>query len=146
MLSCGQSSSRCHLESIEVNLLRNALWPPNLVGRTPDQSVMHCWGQRSCSVSRGQPEVKLLRNTLWPPNLVGRTPDQSVMHCWGQRSCKGQPGVNQRSNCLEMPYGNQIWSEELTRAKCIAGIKGQAGVKQGHPEVKLLGNPQWPPT
>ena len=31
--------------------IRNALWLPNLVGRTPDQSVMHCWGQRSC---RGQ--------------------------------------------------------------------------------------------
>ena len=31
---------------------RCALRPPNLVGRTPDQSIMHCWGQRSC---RGQP-------------------------------------------------------------------------------------------
>ena len=30
------------------NCFRNALWPPNLVGRTPEQSVMHCWGQRSC--------------------------------------------------------------------------------------------------
>ena len=32
-----------------VKLLRNALWPPNLVGRIPDpdQSVMHCWGQSS---------------------------------------------------------------------------------------------------
>ena len=29
---------------------RNALWLPNLV-RTPDQSIVHCWGQRSC---RGQ--------------------------------------------------------------------------------------------
>ena len=41
-----------------VKLLSNALWPPNLVGRTPDQSVMHCWGQRSCrgqvGLSRGQ--------------------------------------------------------------------------------------------
>ena len=27
--------------------LRNVLWPPNLVGKTPDQRVMHCWGQRS---------------------------------------------------------------------------------------------------
>ena len=34
-----------------VKLLSNALWPPNLVGRTPDQSIMHCLGQRSC---RGQ--------------------------------------------------------------------------------------------
>ena len=28
---------------VGVNLLSNALWPPNLVGRIPDQSVMHCW-------------------------------------------------------------------------------------------------------
>ena len=28
--------------------LRNALWLPNLVLRTPDQSVVHCWVQRSC--------------------------------------------------------------------------------------------------
>ena len=34
-----------------VKFLRNVLWPPNLVGRIPDQSVMHCCGRRSC---RGQ--------------------------------------------------------------------------------------------
>ena len=32
--------------------LRNAPWVPNLVRRAPDQSVVHCWGQRSC---RGHP-------------------------------------------------------------------------------------------
>ena len=32
--------------------LRNALWLPNLVRKSPDQSVVHCWGQRSC---RGHP-------------------------------------------------------------------------------------------
>ena len=41
-----------------VKLLRNTLWPSNLVGRIPDQSVKHCWGQRSCrgqlGSSRGQ--------------------------------------------------------------------------------------------
>ena len=37
---------------VGVNLLNNAPWPPNLVGRTHDQSVMHCWGLRSCT---GQP-------------------------------------------------------------------------------------------
>ena len=87
----------------EVKSSRNALWLPNLVSRTPDQSVVHCWGQRSCRVSWGQPGVKLLRNALWPPNLVGIIPDQSVMHCWGQRSCRGQLGssrVNLLSNAL----------------------------------------------
>ena len=42
----------------------------------------------------------------------------------GQRSSGGQ-------SALEMPYGNQIWSEEpLTRVKCIAGVEGHAGVNQ----------------
>ena len=71
--------------------LRKALWLPNLVERTPDQSIMHWWGQMSCRGQRGQAEVKLLRNALWLPNLVERTPDQSIMHCLGQRSCRGQP-------------------------------------------------------
>ena len=33
---------------LEVKSSRNALWLPNLVSRTPDHSVVHCWGQRSC--------------------------------------------------------------------------------------------------
>ena len=32
----------------EVKSSRNALWLPNLVSRTPDHSIVHCWGQRSC--------------------------------------------------------------------------------------------------
>ena len=75
-----------------VKLLSNALWPPNLVGRTPDQSIMHCLGQRSCRGQLGQIGVSLLSNALWSPNLVGRTSDQNVIHCWGQRSCRGQLG------------------------------------------------------
>ena len=86
--------------------IRNALWLPNLVGRTPDQSVMHCWVKGHAGVSWGQPGVKLLRNALWLPNLVGRTPDQSVMHCW-VKGHAGSVGVNQRSNCFKMPYGYQ---------------------------------------
>ena len=33
--------------------LRNALWLPNLVKRTPGQSVVYCWGQRSCRGHQG---------------------------------------------------------------------------------------------
>ena len=32
----------------EVKSSRNALWLPNLVRRTPDHSLVHFWGQRSC--------------------------------------------------------------------------------------------------
>ena len=50
----GIFSKRPHLWSKVIQesiCFRNALWLPNLVRRTPDQSVVHCWGQRSC---RGQ--------------------------------------------------------------------------------------------
>ena len=72
--------------------LRNALWLPNLVGRVPDQRVMHCGVKGHAGVIQGQPGVKLLRNALWPPNLVGKISDQTVMQCWSQRSCRGQLG------------------------------------------------------
>ena len=82
-------------------MLRNAVWPPNLVGRTLDQSVTHCWVRGHAGVSQGQPEVKFFRNALWPPNLAERTPDQSVMHRW----VKDHAGVSwgqPEDNCLEM--------------------------------------------
>ena len=46
--------------------------------KNPDQSVLHCWGKRSCRVN----QVKLLINAMWIPNLIGTTPEESVMHCW----------------------------------------------------------------
>ena len=48
----------------EVKWLRNAAWPPNLVERTPDQHVTHCWGQRSC---RSQARVNQRSNTFKMP-------------------------------------------------------------------------------
>ena len=66
------------------------LWVQNLVGRTPDRSVMHWWGQRSCRGQPGSTRGKIAENALRPPNLVVRTLDQSLMHCWVQRSCRGQ--------------------------------------------------------
>ena len=33
----------------------------------------------------------------------------------------------------------------MTRAYCIAGVKGHARVSQGQPEVKFLRNALWPP-
>ena len=32
----------------EVKSSSNSLWLPKLVSRTPDHSVVHYWGQRSC--------------------------------------------------------------------------------------------------
>ena len=105
----GIFSKRPHLGSKVIQgsiCLRNVIWPPNLVSRTPDQSVVLCWGQRPCRGQLWSFGVKLLRNALWPPNLVGRIPDQSVMYCWGQRSCRGQLwsfGVSLLCNALWPP-------------------------------------------
>ena len=117
----------------EAKLLRNVLWLQNLVKRKSDKNVMHCWGQ---------PEVNLLRNVLWLPNLVrrtlGRTPDQSVVYCWDQRFKWQSYWVNQRSICLQMPYGFQIWSEKPDHNVNIVGVKAHAGVVLGQAGVNLL--------
>ena len=52
----GIFSKRPHLGSKVIQgsiCLRNALGLPNLVRRAPDQSVVHCWGQRSCRGHQG---------------------------------------------------------------------------------------------
>ena len=113
--------------------LRNTLWLPNLVRRTPDQSVVHCWGPRSCRGHLGSTRVILLRNATWPPNLVGRIPDQGIMHCLGQRSCRGQLGSSRGQFTYQCPIatkfgGKKPWPER----NALLGSKfmsGSAGIK-----------------
>ena len=62
----------------EVKVLRNALRPPNWVGRTLDQSILHYWVKGHAGVSRNQPEVKLL-NALWPPNVANAALDHMML-------------------------------------------------------------------
>ena len=122
----------------EVKLPRNALWLPNLVGRIPDQSIMHCWGQRYAEVNWGQPEVKLLDNALWLPNLVGRISDKRVMHCWGQRSCRCPLGSTRGQITLKCPMASKF-GRKNSRPEHTALIKGHIGVSQDQPEVTFLG-------
>ena len=60
----GQRSCRDSRGQPEVKLIRNSFWPPNLVGRTLDQNIIHSLDQSHAGVIRGQPEVKLLTNAL----------------------------------------------------------------------------------
>ena len=72
--------------------LRNALWAPNLVQRTPNE----CYTLLGSKVAQGSSrvnQVKLLRNALRTPILVERIPNQCVTHCWGQRSYRIHPGL-----------------------------------------------------
>ena len=71
----------------------------------------------------GQPEVKLLRNALLPPTWL-EEPLTRVEHIASVQGHAGSCRVNYRSNCLQMSYGHQIWSEEaLTKP---TGVKGHA--------------------
>ena len=113
----GQRSSRGQRSSQRSKCLRNALWLPNLVRRTPDQSVMHCWGHRSY---RGQPgstrgqfaqkwpmATKFGRKNPWPKHnaLLGFKGHVGVR--WGQ------VGVNLLNNAL---WPLKFVGEPLTRA------------------------------
>ena len=54
--------------SAGVKLLRNVLWPPNLVRKNPYENLCIAGVIGHAGVSQGQPEVKLLRNALWLRN------------------------------------------------------------------------------
>ena len=112
-----------------VKLLSNALWPPNLVERTPDQSVMHCWGQRSCKA--GVKWGQFVKQYLMPTKVSGKNPWPKRNALLGSKVIQGSAGVKKGSICLAMPYSHQIWWEEPpTRAYFTAGVKGHAGVNQ----------------
>ena len=59
-----------------------------------------------------------IKSALWLPNLVEEPLTRSECSALlGSNVMQGSFGVNQGSNCLEMPYGHQIWWEEfLTKA------------------------------
>ena len=102
-------SERPHQRSKVIHrsiFLKDALRSLNLVGRTPDQSVMHCCGQRSCmgqpGSTRGQIECHMAtRFGLKKPCVEHSTLVESKVK-------QGSPKVNQRSNCSEIPYNYQI--------------------------------------
>ena len=81
---------------------------PNSVGRTLDQNIMHCWGQRPYRVNWGQPEVKMLTNVAWPPNLKGRSPVTKVL--MGLKIIMQESArANHRSNCFWMFAATKSW-------------------------------------
>ena len=43
----------------KVKLHRNALALPNLIGKTSDQSEMHCWSQRPCTSQPGSTRCQI---------------------------------------------------------------------------------------
>ena len=118
---------------VGVNLLSNAVWPPNLVGRTPDQRVMHCWGWRSCRGQLGSRRGQFASQCPMATKFGGKNPWPECYVLLGSKVMQGSSMVNQGSNCLEMPYGHQIWWGE-SWPKCNALLeskvmKGSVGVK-----------------
>ena len=117
----GQRSSPPKVKGHQECCFRNALWPPNLVGRTSDRSVIHIWGQRTC---RGKPGVKLFRNPLWLPILVGRNPDRSEVQYSGQRSYRGQPRSTRSQIAQEYPMATKFGRTNPWQQYYNAGVEG----------------------
>ena len=94
---------------VGVNLLNNALWPPNLVGRAPDKNVKHCWGQRSWRGQLGSSRCQFAKQYPMATKFGGKNPWPECNALLGSKVMQGSSRVNQGSNCSEMPYGHQIW-------------------------------------
>ena len=85
--------SEVKLDKSDVVLLKNTIWIPNSIRRTPDKRIIHCCGQRSC---RGHSWVNhwsfSRRNAVWLSKFGLKPPDSTVMHFRGHRSHRSHPG------------------------------------------------------
>ena len=115
---------------VGVNLLGNALWPPNLMGRTLDQSVVHCWGQRSCRSQLGSSRGQFARQCPMATKFDGKNPWPKCYALLGSKVMQGWSRGNQGSNCLEVSMANKFGVKN-SWSKCNASkaMKGSAGVK-----------------
>ena len=89
---------------------RNALWPPNLVGLTSSQRVMHCWDQRSFRVQLGSTRVTIGQECQMATKFGRKNPWPKSNAFQGSNVMQGLTGVNQGSNCTIIPkdlYGFQ---------------------------------------
>ena len=118
---------------VGVNLLSNTLRPPHLVGRTPDQSLMHCWGQRSCRGQVGSSRGQFAWQYPMATKFGEKNPWSMCDALLGQRSCRGHPGSTWGQIAKKCPMatkfgGRNPWS----KCNALLGskvVKGSIGVK-----------------
>ena len=116
-------------------MLSNALWPPDLVERTPDQSVMHCWGQRSCRGQPGSSRGQIAEKCCMATKFGRKNPWSKCNSLLGQRSCRGQPEVKFFRNALWPPNLAERTPDQSVMHRWV---KGHAGVSCGQPECSCL--------
>ena len=129
----GIFSKRPHLGSKVIQrsiCLKNALWLPNLVERTPDHSVVHCWGQRSCQGHLGSTRGQIAQQYPMATKFGGKNPWPKHNELLpGQRSCRGQLGSSRGQFVKQWPMatkfdGKNPWPQHLINY----GVKGHVGV------------------
>ena len=124
--------------------LRNALsppWPPNLVRRTPDWSVVLCWGQRSHRGHRGSTKGQNAQECPMANKFGRKNPWPKCSALIG--SMQGSAGGNYGSNCLGMPYGYKFGRKNpRSTSNAFIGSKvmqESSGVNQRANAQKCLG-------
>ena len=85
--------------SQKSSYFRNALWPPHLVGRAPDQRVMNCWDHRSCSGQPGSTRGQIAQECPIGTKFDRKNPWPKSSILLGSKVMQRLIGVNQGSNC-----------------------------------------------
>ena len=112
------------------------------MGRIPDQSIMHCWGQRSCRGQLGSICLAMpYGHQIWWQEPLTRAyciagVEGHVGVSWGQ------VGVSLLSNPLWPPkFGGKNLNQSVMHCWGLRSYRGQLGSTRG----QLLRNNLWPP-
>ena len=105
------------------------------VGKTPDQSTVHCWVKGHTGVNQRSTCVEMCPMAT---KYGWKNSDQSSAHCLGQRSCRSQLWSTRCQFALQYfmdtKFGQNSWPDH----NMLLGSK----VMQGLPEINLLRNAQ----
>ena len=105
---------------------------PNLVGRTPDQSVVHCWGQRLCTSQMGSTTGQIAYECPISTKFCRKNPWPECNTSLGSKVTQGSTRGQIAQECpVTTKFGlKKHWPEQysLLRSKVL----------RGQPEVKLF--------
>ena len=107
------------------NCFKNAPRPPNLVGRTPDRSAMHCWGQPRSTMGQIAQEC-FMTTKFGRQNL---RPKCSALMGSKLRPCRGKPGSPRGFIAQECPMATKYGRKNPWPSVVQYWMEGHAEVK-----------------
>ena len=117
----------------------DALWPPNLVGRTPNWRIMHSWGQRSFRDQPRSTRGQSVQECSMATKFSRKNPWPKCSALIGSKVMQVSAGVSRGQISQECSIAiNLVWAPEGNTLLGVNGHVWSAGVNQRSNCLEIL--------